>query len=88
MTSLMPVAIAGHIVPGKVDPFLRFSHVTHRPYGPPIKGQPRAPAPPQKPRDIGDERHQQLLGAIKGIGGVKQQVTQITDALPAHRDWR
>ena len=84
----MPVAIAGHIVPGKVDPFIRFSYVTHRPYGPPVNIRPKGPPPQQKPRDIGDERHQQLLGAIKGIGGVKQQVTQIVDALPAHRDWR
>ena len=84
----MPVAIAGHIVPGKVDPFIRFSYVTHRPYGPPVNIRPKGSPPPQKPRDIGDERHQQLLGAIKGIGGVKQQVTQIVDALPAHRDWR
>ena len=87
MTSLMPVAIAGHIVPGKVDPLIRFSYVTHRPYGPPVKIQPKGHPPQQKPRDIGDERHQQLLGAIKGLN-VKQQATQITDALPGFRDWR
>ena len=92
MTSLMPVAIAGHIVPGKVDPFLRFSFVTNKPYGPPAKIQHRPAAAPQKPRDLGDEGHQQLLGAIKGIGAgtakVQQQATQIADALPGFRDWR
>jgi hypothetical protein len=88
MSSLMPVAIPGHIVlNSKVDPFLRFTYVTHRFYGPPVKEQPRAPPPQQKPRDIGDERHKQLLGAIKGIN-VKQQSTQIVDALPGYRDWR
>ena len=87
MTSFMPTVVSGHIVPGKVDPLIRFSYVTNRHYGPPTNVRPRGPAPAQKPRDLGDERHQQLLGAIKNIG-ITQQATQITDALPGYRDWR
>ena len=37
---------------------------------------------------LGDERHQELLGAIKGSQGQGKFLTQIASALPRHRDWR
>ena len=41
-----------------------------------------------QPLSLGAERHTQLLGALKNIGKVSQNVTQIQDALPQRRDWR
>jgi len=83
----MPKAIEGHIVPGKISPFIVFSYITNRPYGPPEKRQLYSKPIPQKPKMIGDERHQQLMGALKNIA-VTQNTTQIQDALPEPRDWR
>ena len=89
--NLVPVPIEGHIVPGALSPYLGFKWVTDTPHGGPMK----APAPTSsqatKPRDLGDERHQQLLSAIKGLNvNVEQNVQQATinEALPGDRDWR
>ena len=44
---------------------------------------------PIKPLSLGQERHTQLLGALKNISAkVSQNVSQIQDALPQRRDWR
>ena len=40
-----------------------------------------------KPLSLGEERHSEMLGALKNLT-VKQNVTQIQDALPRNRDWR
>ena len=79
----------GHIVPGQRDPYIVFSYVTSRPHGEPMKVTEPREAEPLKPKDLGQERHVQLLDAIKGIH-VEQTAKQtaITDALPANRDWR
>ena len=87
MTSLMPVATPGWPYPGKIEPWYQFSYITERPFGKRKKFEQYVSAVPQKPRPTGDERHTQLLSAIKNIN-VKQQATQITDALPDNRLWR
>jgi hypothetical protein len=87
MTSLMPKAIGGQIVPGVISPYYRFSFVTEKPYGLPQEKEVFTPSAPQKPKSLGDERHHELLGALKNIQ-VKQKATQIQDALPGNRDWR
>ena len=44
---------------------------------------------PVQPLSLGQERHTQLLGALKNISAkVSQNVSQIQDALPRQRDWR
>ena len=44
---------------------------------------------PIQPLSLGQERHTQLLGALKNIGAkVSQNVAQIQDVLPRRRDWR
>ena len=89
MSNLYPVAIEGHVVPGIVDPSLMFSFVTETPHGKPMKiPEPAAPTE-QKPKDLGQERHLQLLSAIKGLGGAGKSVKQaFTEAMPGNRDWR
>ena len=87
MTSYMPVAIPGQLVPGIIEPQWQFSYVTERIHGKPMKQTPFTPTQVQTPKDIGDERHHQLLSAIKGLS-VTQQSTQIADALPDPRSWR
>ena len=47
-------------------------------------------ADPQKPLDVGEKRHHELLSAIKGIS-VEQKADQtaaISTALLQNRDWR
>ena len=94
MSNLYPVAIEGHIVPGVRDPTLAFSFVTETPHGEPMRIPEAAPPADQKPKDLGQERHLQLLSAIKGMGGggVKidqgAQQTAYTEAMPGNRDWR
>ena len=89
MTSLMARAMAGSILDLPVDPRLVFHYVVNRPYGPPIKQIDVKPKEAAKPLTLGDERHHQLISAIKNIN-VQQKVKQdvISDALPQSRDWR
>ena len=84
-----PVAMEGHIVPGVRDPHTVFSYVTSRPHGEPQKVTMPREAEPLKPKDMGAERHMQLLSAIKGLS-VEQTTKQtaFTEALPSNRDWR
>lgn len=53
----------------------------------PVIPQKARPEQKTQPLSLGDERHQQLLGAIQG-GGQGKFLTQIASALPRHRDWR
>ena len=90
MSNLMPVAMEGNVVPGVKDPYTVFGYSTDRPHGAQVKETAPAPSPEQKPKDLGNERHMQLLDAIKGLT-VKQDVRQeanINEALPENRDWR
>ena len=87
MTSLMPLALPGWPIPGIIESKYKFSYITNRPYGYKAKHEEFKPQPPIKPRSLGDERHVQLLNAIKNIS-VTQQTSQITEALPEKRPWR
>ena len=83
--------IEGSILDLPIDPRVALKWVTNTPggQGPPIKVQVRPQAPPEQPKDLGDERHHQLLSAIKGLkGGAQNQSAAVTDALRANRDWR
>ena len=53
----------------------------------PVKAMKQNIKPQTKPLSLGDERHQQLIGAIQGLK-VSQHTSQIQDALPRNRDWR
>ena len=87
MTSYMPVATPGWLIPGVIESKWQFSYVTQRVKGDPMKEQKFTPTQQPKPKDLGDERHSQLISAIKNIS-VTQQATQISDALPDPRIWR
>ena len=88
MTNYMPRALTGQLVPGVVSNMFQFSYVTERPYGLPMKKAVYTPAAPQKPKNLGDSKHQELMGALKNLTSVTQKATQMTDALPGNRDWR
>ena len=88
MSNLRPTVVTGSIIDLPVDPRIALKWVTRTPHGPPIK--PRAKAVPvdETPKDLGEERHHQLLSAIKGLK-VDQNVSQnVEDALVQNRDWR
>ena len=87
MTSVRPQVVTGWIVPGVIEPQFQFSHLTDKPYGRALEKEIFTPAPPVQPKSLGDERHGELLSAIKGLS-VKQNVAQTTEALPQNRDWR
>ena len=77
--------IPGSVVPGKVNPNLVFIGITNRPRGKIKRDDEHIPLQ-HKAKDMGDERHKQLLTAIKGLS-VTQNVKQETrQALPQHRD--
>ena len=83
----MPTAITGHIVPGDPTPLKR-KWITQTPYGPPIQEEKVVqPTTGNAPKPIGDQQHNQVMDALKNIM-VEQKSSQITEALPAHRDWR
>lgn len=87
MTTEKPIIMTGHIVPGVVQSKYRFSFVTDKPYGRELEKQIFTPSAPVEPKSLGDERHTQLLSAIKGLK-VEQKTTQTVDALQRNRDWR
>ena len=86
MSRLMPSPITGHIVPGVINPNLQYDFTTSNHHAP-IKKEIHAQPPPAPIKNLGDERHHELISAIKGLK-VDQNVTQIQQALPQHRDWR
>ena len=86
MTSLVPIPVTGHVVPGDPTP-LRRKWITNEPYGPPIKEQPVVEPSTGQPKKHGDEQHNEVMGQLQKII-VKQQATQMQDALPGFRDWR
>ena len=100
MTSLLPKPVEGHIVPGTSSPFiqvytptgwetrrLRAGTISTTPYGPQIEKEPEPqPIPTQKPKQIGDEHHHNIMSAISSL--VQQNTSQMAEALPADRLWR
>jgi len=78
------------LVPGTIDPRFQFSHVTNYPYGREMEKEIFAQAPPVKPKNLGDDRHKELMSAIKTMAvtqKVEQNVPQ-AQAIPDNRDWR
>ena len=99
MSSVMPQAIPGHVVPGTTTPLikvlkpwgwqtyrLRAGDITETPYGPPIEKEPTVQPAPAKPKQIGDEHHHGLMAKLSAM--ISQNTTQISDALPGYRTWR
>ena len=88
MSNYMPHPVEGHVVPGLIDRTLRYDFTTNN-HMQPIKKELYSKVAPQKPKNLGDERHKQLIDAIKGLS-VSQKVnqSQIQEALPQPRDWR
>jgi len=87
-----PRVIEGSIIDLPIDPKLRLKWVTYTTSGKgkPIKPQPKAIQQDERPRDLGEERHHQLLSALKGLK-VNQTVNQsanVEEALKQNRDWR
>lgn len=92
MSNLRPTVIEGSILDIPIDPRVVLRFVTNTPggLGKPIKHKEKPEPVPEKPRDLGEERHMQLLGAIKGLK-VDQNASQkanVTEALQQSRDWR
>ena len=88
MSNLRPTVITGSIIDLPIDPRIVLRWVTRTPHGPPLKPRPKALPVDETPKDLGEERHHQLLSAIKGLN-VNQNVSQnVEDALVQNRDWR
>ena len=87
MTSLLPQVIEGHVVPGVINPAITRKWITSEPYGPPIKQTPVVQPATKPPLKLGDEQHQDVMGALQKIM-VQQKSTQMTEAIPGFRDWR
>ena len=83
--------IEGSLLDLPIDPrVLKYMSNTPGGHGKPIKAQPIAPVQDEAPRDLGEERHHELLSALKGMR-VTQTATQssnVTEALQQNRDWR
>ena len=87
--NLIPIPVKGSVLDLPIDPRIQLLYVTNRVGGGPAKLLSQAEVAPEKPKDLGEERHHQLISAIKGIN-VKQDVQQnvVTEALAQNRDWR
>ena len=93
----MPKPVEGDIVPGTSSPFiqeytpwgwetrrLRAGTISTTPYGPQIEKEPTPqPVPTQKPKQIGDEHHSNIMSAISSL--VQQNTSQMAEALPGDR---
>ena len=84
--------IEGSIIDLPIEPWLAVKYVTNEPggHGMPINIQPSSQPVPEKPKDLGEERHLQLLSALKGIkvSQTSDQRANVTEALVQNRDWR
>ena len=89
MTTLFGKPIPGSVLTLPPDPRLIVDYITHTPYGPPIKQHEVKKQEAANPLTLGDERHNELISAIKSIS-VSQKVQQdvIQKSLPKNRDWR
>ena len=92
--NLIARPIEGSIIDLPIDPRLALKWVTNIPggHGPPIKSQPQPPPLDEKPKDLGETRHHQLISAIKGLKGSpktgENQTSNVAEALEQNRDWR
>ena len=85
--------VEGSVLSLPPDPRVRLMYVTDEHNGPARTKIPDAPPPAVHPKSLGDERHQQLLGAIKGLSGIKvsqdvQQNATVQQGLAEAREWR
>ena len=86
MSSYLGVVMAGHVVPGVVDPNVRKSFITNSWHGPPAKVQsvqdlPKVPAP------LGDDKNPQIMEHIKKM--VMSEIAKpIAEAMPGYRAGR
>ena len=83
--NLIARPIEGSIIDLPIDPRLALKWVTNVPggHGPPIKQQPQAPPLEEKPKDLGETRHHQLISAIKGLKvsqTAEQKTADVTEA--------
>ena len=87
MSSYLGVVMAGHVVPGKIDPRIRKSFITNTPLGPPAKVQ-RIEDLPKAPQPLGDDKNPDFHKMIKKM--VQGEMTKpIQEVVPAMRDlWR
>ena len=87
MSNLRPTVIKGSIIDLPRDPRVVLKWVTNSHGGAPIKQQPKSAPPDEKPKDLGEERHHQLLSALHGLKG-GSSTANVTEALQQNRDWR
>ena len=103
MTSLMPLPVAGDVVPGTNAPFIKVrkpwgwqtyqlqpGRITTTPYGPAIKPEPKsAPAPAQQPAGVPKKMGDAQHHVLHALSAlISQNATQMTDAMPSDRLWR
>ena len=89
--NFIPIPVKGSVLDLPIERNIQLLYVTNRPGGGPIKQRRPEPVAPEKPKDLGEERHIQLLSAIKGLNiNVNQKVQQavVTESLSQQRDWR
>ena len=90
---LLSPLMTGSIVPGMLDPYYRPGWVTDTRGGGPQKAERKQrilePAAQHPLAGNGDQKHKEMLGAIKQLASVVQNVTQnTTEALKENREWR
>ena len=86
----MPRPIEGSVLDLPADPRVALLWVTNIPRGGPIKKKRKKEEPIERPMDLGEERHHELVSAIKGLK-VSQSATQVANveqALEQRREWR
>ena len=102
MTSLHPTLPTQTLVPGTVDPTRLYAGTIHEPYGHIVREVAQKNySQPQQSLSIGDERHRELMTALKKLS-VNQKVSQkvepqqpktddenkTTKAMDETRQWR
>ena len=76
MTSIHAILPTQTLVPGIVDPTRAYAGTINQPHGHIVREvQQKNYSQPQQSLSIGDERHNQLMGALKKLS-VKQNVSQ------------
>lgn len=86
MSALLGIPVAGHVVPGIINPNIRRSFVTNTPLGPPAKIQGTRDLP-KVPQPIGDDKNPAILEHITKMLA-KEISKPISEAMPSMRDWR
>lgn len=91
MSNLRPTVVEGSIIDLPINPHVVLRFVTNTPGGQglPIK-RPNPPRPmPEQPKDLGEERHTQLMHAIKNLSIPSEgAIANIKEALYPDRGWR